>query len=339
MYENTGRAGARDGGRADRRRRRRPRHLPPPLRGHARTPSSSCWRAALANVERFDGGALTLHAPDPRRLPPRGRRGELLGGHHRPPALGRGHRRSPRWCASCSPDGRAAAQGLAARHRRPRRRLAHRPRRRRGRAPPGRGLLHRAGSEPDARRSFLRRAGRRAASQVTLAGRARPRRQARGDDSHDVVARPCGGARQCARSATPARSTRSRPGCCSCSSAARRRVQRFLMALPKRYETVARLGCDLDHRRPGGRDHADRARPAGATLRAAHRADPPAPAGLLGRQGRRPRGPTSCARAGEAVELPEREVHGLRASSSCGATDDRAAFAHRVLGRAPTCAR
>ena len=35
MYENTGRARARDGGRAHRRRRRRPRHLPPPLRGHA----------------------------------------------------------------------------------------------------------------------------------------------------------------------------------------------------------------------------------------------------------------------------------------------------------------
>ena len=55
--------------------------------------------------------------------------------------------------------------------------------------------------------------------------------------------RACAASSACARPGTPARSTRSRPGCCSSCSAARTRVQRFFMALPKTYVAVARFGA------------------------------------------------------------------------------------------------
>ena len=62
-------ARARDGGRADRRRASTSHDdLPPPLRGHPVRASSSCWRAALAHVERYDGGRAHAHAPDARGL-------------------------------------------------------------------------------------------------------------------------------------------------------------------------------------------------------------------------------------------------------------------------------
>ncbi len=48
MYENTGHARARDGGRADRRRRRRPRDLPPPVRGHPVRQARAAGARALA---------------------------------------------------------------------------------------------------------------------------------------------------------------------------------------------------------------------------------------------------------------------------------------------------
>ena len=54
------------------------------------------------------------------------------------------------------------------------------------------------------------------------------------------------------RSATPGRWTRSRPACCWCSSAAPRATQRFLMALPKTYEAVARFGAVSDTGDPDG---------------------------------------------------------------------------------------
>ena len=79
------------------------------------------------------------------------------------------------------------------------------------------------------------------------------------------------------------------------------------MALPKRYETVARLGASVEHRRHRGRDHA---RPAGC------RADPPElPTGEM-----RQRPPIYSAvkiggerayqraRRGERFEMPERIV-------------------------------
>ena len=96
----------------------------------------------LTNVERFDGGLLTLDAPDARRLPALRRRRELLRGRRRPSALGRGHR-GRRARARAAGRGRVGAQGVAAGHRRPHRRVADRARGRRRRASPRGRLLHR----------------------------------------------------------------------------------------------------------------------------------------------------------------------------------------------------
>ena len=92
----------------------------------------------LAKVERYDDGRLTvteLTRDDFARL---GRRGELLRRRDRPPARRPGHRgggavreRDRRTATA------AAAQGLAARQRRPRRRLGDRARPGRRRPPPG----------------------------------------------------------------------------------------------------------------------------------------------------------------------------------------------------------
>ena len=64
-----------------------------------------------------------------------------------------------------------------------------------------------------------------------------------GITSHDVVARVRRALPRGSRSATPARSTRSPPGCCSCCVGRATRVQRFLMALPKTYVATARFGA------------------------------------------------------------------------------------------------
>ncbi len=87
------------------------------------------------------------------------------------------------------------------------------------------------------------------------------------------------------------------------------RVQRFLMALPKRYETVAQLGWtsttgDIDGERAPGRTPADPfALPTGVI-----RQRPPAYSAVkVG--GKRA---YALARAGEAVELAEREVEVTR---------------------------
>jgi hypothetical protein len=128
----------------------------------------------LTHVQRYDEGRLTftrLTRDDFRLL---GRRGQLLGGHHRPPALGRGHEgRRPR--ARAARRQPRAAQGLAARHRRQRRRVGHRARRRRGRA------RRRRASRPSCpkRTSSPSCANR---SPRSCSGRSRPRRQAPGED-------------------------------------------------------------------------------------------------------------------------------------------------------------
>ena len=86
-----------------------------------------------------------------------------------------------------------------------------------------------------------------------------------GVTSHDVVAEVRRSLPRGTKVATPGRSTRSRRACCSCSSGRATRAQRFLMALPKTYRAVARLGWTSD---TGDRDgelvadgaHAGRAR-------------------------------------------------------------------------------
>jgi tRNA pseudouridine55 synthase len=101
------------------------------------------------------------------------------------------------------------------------------------------------------------------------------------------------------------------------------RVQRFLMALPKRYETVARLGWisttgDVDGELAPGRAPAEPfALPTGVI-----RQRPPAYSAVkVG--GKRA---YALARAGEAVELAEREVEVTR-FEQLWREDDRAAFA------------
>jgi tRNA pseudouridine55 synthase len=101
------------------------------------------------------------------------------------------------------------------------------------------------------------------------------------------------------------------------------RVQRFLMALPKRYETVAQLGWtsttgDIDGERAPGRMPAEPfVLPTGVV-----RQRPPAYSAVkVG--GRRA---YALARAGETVELAEREVEVTR-FEALWREDDRAAFA------------
>ena len=101
------------------------------------------------------------------------------------------------------------------------------------------------------------------------------------------------------------------------------RVQRFLMALPKRYETVAQLGWtsttgDIDGERARGRTPAEPfALPTGLI-----RQRPPAYSAVkVG--GKRA---YALARAGETVELAEREVEVTR-FEALWREDDRAAFA------------
>ena len=89
-----------------------------------------------------------------------------------------------------------------------------------------------------------------------------------------------------ARSATPARSTPSPPGCCSSSSGRATRLQRYLLppAEDLRGDGAPRLA--LDHRRP--RRRADRDRPRSPTASSCPTGRvAPAPADDLRRQGRR----------------------------------------------------
>ena len=143
--------------------------------------------------------------------------------------------------------------------------------------------------------------------------------------SHDVVARGAPRAAACARSATPGRSTRSRPGCCSSWSGARDASA----ALPHgaaedatwRSRGSARVST---HRRPRRRAHRDRAR-----ARRTRSSCRPARSASARRPTPRSRStasaPTSARARGEEVEMPEREVevYALRAARGARATAPR----------------
>ena len=112
--------------------------------------------------------------------------------------------------------------------------------------------------------------------------------------------------------------------CCWCSSGA----GHARAALPDgaaqalRDRRAARL--HLDDRRPRGRDRAGPMPPSAG--RAADRRAPPAPAGLLGGQGRRAARLRARTRAARASSSPSARC-ACRGSSSSGARTDRAAFA------------
>ena len=340
-------ARARDGGRADRRRRRRPRDLPAPVRGH---PAGQARAAGARPDQRraLRRRAAHPHAPHARGLRADRRRGELLRGRRRPPALGRGHRGRRRSCATCSATADAAA---CARSRC---------------APPTTASTSRASPAPRAAAATARppasrptsswpelveflRAQVRAAAPASSDGE--PASAGRDDSSDGVllVDKPAGvdlARRRRARAAAPRRAARGRPrrharpvrhrACCSCSSGRATRVQRFLMALPKTLRDRSRGWAATSTTGDPEGEIAATGRVAARAARAAHRRlrqRPPAYSAVkVG--GQRAYAP---ARRGEAVELPEREVDvhrfersGARASARRSRSSAR---------RAPTCAR
>lgn len=100
------------------------------------------------------------------------------------------------------------------------------------------------------------------------------------------------------------------------------RVQRFLMALPKRYETVARLGWTSTTGDPEGELAPGRTPDLTNLPTGTIRQRPPAYSAVkVGGQRA-----YKLARRGEAVEIPEREVHVSR-FEQLWREDDRAAFA------------
>ena len=271
----------------------------------------------LANVERFDDGLLTRHPPELRGLRRHRRRRVLLRGRRRPPARARGHRgRRPR--PRPPRQRRAAAQGVAARHRRPRRRLRDRALPGRWRPSPRRRLLDHHGL-PAAGRGPAGEPGRAALSPDGVILYDKPA----GITSHDVVARV---RRRLGKGVKVGHAGTLDPfatGLLLVLVGRATRVQRFLMALPKRYETVAQLGWtsttgDIDGELAPGRTPAEPfALPTGVI-----RQRPPAYSAVkVG--GKRA---YALARAGEAVELAEREVEVTR-FEQLWREDDRAAFA------------
>src|SRR6202008_1766637 len=84
------------------------------------------------------------------------------------------------------------------------------------------------------------------------------------------------------------------------------RVQRFLMALPKRYETVARLGWTSTTGDPEGEIAPGRTPPEPLALPTGRIVQRPPAYSAIKIGGRRA---YALARAGQEVEVPEREVH------------------------------
>ena len=342
------RARARDGGRADRGRASTSHgDLPAPLRGHARTPSSSCWRAALANVERFDDGLLTVtHLTRDDYAAPgaeesysegvidhlRSVEGTAVAGA-RARAAPTASRRGRRKVSLRATDGRVDVS-------------RHRARRRRRRPPPGR-RASRPSWPYDELVALPARAGRRSSSSqppwrtaVVLLSTSRPGRP-RTTSSRGVRRRLGRGA----RSATPGTLDPFATGLLLVLVGRATRVQRFLMALPKSYETRRAAGRGRRPpatRRARSRDRAHARRAARAARPGASRQRPPA---YSRGQGRRPSAPTSWRARGEEVELPEREVDRLPLRAAAGARATARGFAHRVLvgdlralARSPTSA-
>ena len=262
---------------------------------------------ALARLERVDDGALTFAYLDRDDFRMAGRRGELLRGHHRPPALGRGH------------EGRRARARAARRRRRAQEGVAALDGRRRStsRRSPAPGAAAATAAPPGSRPSCPTTSSSPSCASRSppscsgplasrLGGRTRPRRQAGGQDLARPDARHAPRASACARPATRARSTRSRPGCCSCSSAARgvRSASSWRCRRPTR-----RSRGSARSRRPAT-PRARSPRPAccrrtRSCCRPARVRQRPPIYSAVRVQGRRA---YERARRGEAVEVPEREV-------------------------------
>ena len=293
-------AGARDGGRADRRRRRRRTRSTGTSTRASRRASCELLARGLSNVERFDDGLLTRHAAHARRLPRQRRRRVLLRGRRRPPALGRGHRGG----GPGARPARAAAARARSRCARPTTASTSR-----AIARAGGGGGHRRAAGFSTELDFPELVDVPAAGSscaAAAAARSHVRRAScsfdkpAGVTSHDVVA-------QVRRRLRQGRQGRPRgtldpfaTGLLLVLVGRATRVQRFLMALPKRYETVARLGFTSTTGDPEGEiapgQTPGRARPA------------------HGRSSSRPRRPT--ARSRSAASAPTRSPAPARRSRS-----------------------
>ena len=112
---------------------------------------------ALASVERFDDGAITMGSLTRADFEADGRVRDRLRGHRGPHALGRGHQGRGAGARAAGRRPPRPEQGQPARHRRQRGRVGDRPRAGRRRPPPGGGRLDVAlargagGGDPQAR--------------------------------------------------------------------------------------------------------------------------------------------------------------------------------------------
>ena len=319
MYENTGRARPPDGRRPDRRRRRRPRDLPPRLRGRAlrqaraagpRAGQRRALRRRAADDDRADA-PRTSPTPTPRRATPRASSTTCA------PC------RAPRWRRWSATGSATPTAGL--------RKVSLRAGDERvdvsaiARAQGGGGHRQAAGFTTELSHDELVRVPARAARRAALAARRRRQRSPR---------RPSARLRAALRQAGRDHLARRRRRACAATLPRKTkvghagtldpfatglllvlvgratRVQRFLMALPKRYETTARFGAVSSTGDPEG-EITETGRRARRGPGAAHRRRPPAPAGLLGGQGRRP-ARLRAGPGGREVELAEREVEVYR---------------------------
>ena len=260
-------ARARDGRRADRRRDRRARDLPAPLRGRAAGQARAARARAEPRSSASTAGCSPSRSSRARTTRPRAPTRATPRAWSTTCARSRA-RRSPASCATCSPTARATRRKVSLRATDDRVDVS-----RIARAQGGGGHRRAAGFSTDLEFpelvAFLRARARRAAVELR---RDRPSTR-RGTDgvllvdkpagvtSHDVVADERRGLRPRdeGRPRRHARPVRDRAAARAVGRATR--VQRFLMALPKRYEVRRAARLDVDDRRPRGRDRAGRGRP------------------------------------------------------------------------------
>ena len=288
------------------------RHLPPPLRGHALRQARAAGARAGARRSATTTGALTFTRLDARRLPPgRAPRTATRRASSTTCAPSRA-RRSPRSRASCPT---AAAGARRSRCAPPTASVDVSVIARAGgrrRAPPGGGLHDR-----DVRRRARRvpaRAGRRAAVASGghgVDGRPRPRRQARGQD----LARPRRSPRAAALGVRKAGHAGTldpfATGLLLVLVGRARRVQRFLMALPKTVRRPSRGSARSRRpatprarsRRPAASRRTPLALPTGRDRASARRS--------TRRARRRARRPTSARARGEDVRGARARGHRL----------------------------
>ena len=317
MYENTGAARARDGRRADRRRGRRPRastgalyeDVPfaklellargaAPRRALRRRPAA---RSLVLRADYEETGAEENYSEgivDHLRA----RRGHGGRGARARAARGRPRRRA-KVTLRASDDAVDVSRD--------------RPRAGRRRPPPGGRLLDRRAAATSSSSSCAARSPRSSERATSAVDGVLLIDKPAGMTSHDVVA-PV--RRALARAPKVGHAGTLDPfatGLLLVLVGRATRVQRFLMALPKTYEVVARLGATSTTGDPEGEIVRDRRRlPDALELPTGEVA--PAPAGLHGGEGRR-RARLRARAQGRGRRAAERDGHASTASSSSGA--------------------